>query len=590
MKNLNKTSTGLAALLVGTAVIYSMPSRAITQDTTPVPPQVRGSNQDDNAVSPARRIRRDQKPHRAQRQSLEPGEIRAIDGSDNNIFEFEIGSSFSHLLRLAPPAYADGFMSLAGENRPSAREISNLVSAQDESIPNTEGLSDYFWQWGQFLDHDIDLTDGVDPPEAANISVPTGDEFFDPGSTGAVEISFNRSLYDPATGSSFNSPRQQENEITAWIDASNVYGSDALRAAALRTLDGTGELKTSEGNLLPFNADGFANAGGDSATLFLAGDVRANEQLGLTAMHTLFMRERNRLAAEIRSADPNLPGDDIYEQARAIVGALMQVITYEEFLPALVGSRAISGYRGYNPEIDASIANSFSTAAYRFGHSALSEQILRLDAGGNEIGAGHLDLKDAFFSPQRLVTEGGIDPLLRGLAAQTSQRVDPFIIDAVRNFLFGPPGAGGFDLVSLNIQRGRDHGLPSYNDMRQAVGLARVGAIANISSDPEIQSRLNEAYGGVDDIDLWVGGLSEDAVNGGQIGELFARIVVRQFTALRDGDRFWYERAFDGRNLRRIRETRLSDIIRRNTDIDGELQADVFHVSGSGNPGGRRRR
>ena len=594
MNSKEKTTVGLpvklgAMLVLGATALSPVAVSALVQDQNP------NVNPRQNEVSPARKINRDNRPPRARRQTLEPGEVRTIDGSDNNIFDFEVGSTFSHLLRIAPAAYADGANALAGPDRPSARAVSNGVVAQETSIPNPAGLTDYFWQWGQFLDHDLDLTDGIDPPEAADIAVPIGDVFFDPNATGAEVISFNRSLYDSATGTAFNNPRQQENEITAWIDASNVYGSDEVRAAALRTLDGTGRLKVSAGDLLPFNTEGLANAGGDSADLFLAGDVRANEQVGLTAMHTLFVREHNRLADDIAEDNPGLSGDEIYERARAIVGAQMQVITYEEFLPALLGPRALPRYRGYDPEMDASIANSFSTAAYRFGHSALSEQLLRLNADGDEVAAGHLELRDAFFNPTRITGEGGIDPILRGLAAQICQRVDPFVIDEVRNFLFGPPGAGGFDLASLNIQRGRDHGLPSYNDMRDALGLPRVTSVAEISSDTDIQDRLLDTYGGVDDIDLWVGGLAEDAMNGGQLGETFALIVTRQFTALRDGDRFWYERVFSGRELERLTETRLSDIIRRNTGIGRELQRDVFHLppTGDGTPsrqGGNRRR
>ncbi len=597
MNRKQKAIAGLTFVALGATALSPVAVSALMQDQNAGGPPRENADRgpEQNRVSPARRINRDNRPDRPARQTLEPGEVRTIDGSDNNIFDFEIGSTFVHLLRIAPAAYADGASAIAGAERPSARAVSNGVVAQDASIPNPAGLTDYFWQWGQFLDHDLDLTDGIDPPEAADIAVPIGDIFFDPNATGTQVISFNRSLYDSATGTAFNNPRQQENEITAWIDASNVYGSDAVRAAALRTLDGTGKLKTSAGDLLPFNTEGLANAGGDSAALFLAGDVRANEQVGLTAMHTLFVREHNRLVDEIVAEEPGLSGDEIYERARAIVGAQMQVITYEEFLPALLGRRALPRYRGYNPELDASIANSFSTAAYRFGHSALSEQILRLDADGNEIAAGHLELREAFFNPSRITDEGGIDPVLRGLAAQVCQKVDPFVIDAVRNFLFGPPGAGGFDLASLNIQRGRDHGLPSYNDMRDAVGLSRVTSVAEISSDTEVQQRLLDTYGGVDDIDLWVGGLAEDAVNGGQLGELFSVIVTRQFTALRDGDRFWYERVFGGRELQRIRETTLSDIIRRNTGIGRELQRDVFHLSSaggstSGRSDGNRRR
>ena len=572
--------THKAFYLAGAAIIALAGVSLSATIAQPAPPPNPSDSrlEENNAVSPARKIRRDPRPISPPSPSLAQGEIRTIDGSDNNIFDPQIGAAFAHLLRIAPTDYSDGFMSIAGVDRPSARAVSNGISAQEESISNPAGLTDYFWQWGQFLDHDLDLTDGIDPPEAADIHVPAGDPFFDPTGTGTRVISFNRSLYDPLTGDAFNNPRQQENEITAWIDASNVYGSDAVRAAALRTFDGNGTLKTSAGDLLPFNTDGLANAGGDSPDWFLAGDVRANEQIGLTVMHTLFVREHNRLAARIREDEPNLSGNEVYERARAIVGAQMQVITYEEFLPALIGEGALMPYRGYNPEVDASIANSFSTAAYRFGHSALSEQILRIDEEGDEIAAGHLDLKDAFFAGDRLIDEGGLEPILRGLGSQVCQKVDPFIIDAVRNFLFGPPGAGGFDLASLNIQRGRDHGLPSYNDMREAVGLRRVTSFAQISRDREVRARLAATYSDVDAIDLWVGGLSEDAVNGGQLGALFQRIVVRQFRSLRDGDRFWYEHIFTGRDLERLRETRLSDIIRRNTNIGRELSDDVFHV------------
>lgn len=536
-------------------------------------------NRQDNPVSPARKINRDKGAPPPPPPGASSADIRSIDGTGNNIYDDQIGAAFTHLLRLAPAAYEDGYQSLAGAAHPSARAVSNAVAAQDSLIPNSDGISDYFWQWGQFLDHDIDLTDGIDPPEPANIAVPLGDAWFDPDGTGMIEIPFNRSLYDPATGTGFNAPREQENEITAWIDASNVYGSDAERARALRANDGTGRLLVSEGDFMPFNVFGLANAGGDDPSLFLGGDVRANEQIGLTVMHTLFVREHNRLAGEIAEADPQLSGDEIYQQARAIVGAQMQVITYEEFLPILIGRDALPKYRGYNPNVDAGIANEFSTAAYRFGHSALSPQILRLDADGNEIEAGHLDLKNAFFAPWRLAAEGGLEPILRGLAAQTSQQVDPFVIDAVRNFLFGEPGSGGFDLASLNIQRGRDHGLPSFNDMRRALGLRPARRFQDISSDPEVRARLSDAYADIEDIDLWVGGLSEDRVNGGQVGALFAEIITRQFAALRDGDRFWYELAFEGRELKELKDTRLSDIIKRNTDIGRELQRDVFHVA-----------
>lgn len=504
--------------------------------------------------------------------------VRTIDGSRNNKNDIEMGAAFTELRRLVNSDYSDGVSTLAGENRPSARTVSNAVNTQEGSIPNTLRATDYLWQWGQFLDHDIDLSEGVDPAESANINVPSGDPFFDPDGTGTQVIEFNRTIYSESSGTGADNPRQQLNEISGWIDASNVYGSDEERANALRTNDGTGKLKTSEGNLLPFNEEGLPNAGGGSATLFLAGDVRANEQIGLTVMHTLFVREHNRLAEEYAERNPEWDGERIYQKAREIVGAQMQVITYKEFLPALLGNRALPRYRRYDRNVDANIQNLFSTAAYRFGHSALSPTLLRLDSEGNEIPEGNLSLSEAFFSPFRVTDEGGIEPFLRGLAGQECQRVDPFVVDDIRNFLFGQPGSGGFDLASLNIQRGRDHGIPSYNDVRESLGLGRAQDFSDVSSDSEIQERLSSVYESVDDIDLWVGGLSEDPLTGSHVGELFHTIIRGQFQALRDGDRYWYEEILSDNEIRRVERTKLSDIIRRNTDIGDEIQDDVFQV------------
>ncbi|MCC2606380.1 peroxidase family protein [Planctobacterium marinum] len=524
-----------------------------------------------NRVSPVRNIERDARPQ----PETPVFEVRAIDGRNNNIENSAMGATHTVLQRYTRSGYSDGISSLAGENRPSPRLISNLVFAQDHVVPNSHSVTDFMWQWGQFLDHDIDLTDGIDPEEPANILVPAGDRFFDPLSTGIAEIPLNRSVYDLESGTDQENPRQQINEITAWIDASNVYGSSAQRAEALRLSDGSGQLKTSEGRLLPFNESGLANAGGTANTLFLAGDVRANEQVGLTTMHTLFVREHNRQARRIRRDQPDLSGEEIYQAARDIITAQMQVITYREFLPLLLGRNGIPAYRGYDATLNADIANEFSTAAYRLGHSLLSPQILRLDENGEEIAAGHLSLREAFFRPDEIINEG-LEPILRGLASQVCQTIDNYVIDDVRNFLFGPPGAGGFDLVSLNIQRGRDHGLASYNQARQDMGLVPVSDFSEISSDVLVQTALAAAYETVDDIDMWVGGLAEDHYEDAMVGELFFYILQRQFVALRDGDRFWYQNSLSEDQIKRVEDTRLSDIIRRNTAIGSELQRNVF--------------
>jgi len=219
------------------------------------------------------------------------------------------------------------------------------------------------------------------------------------------------------------------------------------------------------------------------------------------------------------------------------------------------------------------------TASYRFGHSLLSPTLLRQEADGQASTYGHLPLREAFFAPYRITDEGGIEPILRGLAAQEMSAIDVKVIDAVRNFLFGDPTAGGLDLASLNIQRGRDHGLPDYWMARFSRGLGRANTFADITSDPATQALLAATYGDTLDIDLWVGGLAEDPVNGGHVGALFFNIIKMQFEALRAGDRYWYEWSMSAADIAEIDNTTLADVIRRNTTIGAEISDNVFSVN-----------
>ena len=524
---------------------------------------------------------------------------RTIDGSGNNKRNPQMNQAEVQLIRLADPDYADGISSLAGADRPNPRTISNKVNVhplpgsnlvnEQGLIPNPDSATNFVWLWGQFMDHDITFSE--DRAEPANIKIPRGDDIFDPQSTGMAEMFFNRAINDPATGTSTDNPRQQLNKITGWIDASTVYGSDSERANALRTNDGTGKLKTSPGNFLPYNELGLPNFRFRGPDFFLAGDERANENIGLTSLHTLFVREHNRLAEQIAGRDDSLSGEEIYQMARKMVGAQIQAIAYNEFLPVLLGPNALPPYSHYNDSTPSGVANAFSSAAYRVGHTLLSPKIRLVDAQGNETEA--IPLRDAFFQPKKVVDKG-IEPILRGFASHPHQRVDVFIIDDVRNFLFvdteptGTHGLRGFDLASLNIHRGRDHGLPSYNDMREALGLGRKESFAEINTlDEEVQRRLRKAYGtrddgtdNTDDMDIWVAGLAEDRYGDSMLGELLHTIVARQFEVLRDGDRFWYQRILSQDELREVEEeSTLAHIIRRNTNIGSdEISDNVFIV------------
>jgi Ca2+-binding RTX toxin-like protein len=482
--------------------------------------------------------------------------VRPVDGIGSNADQPDWGAAGQVLQRLADAWYEDGIGQTV-DDLPNARGISNAVVQQTEDEPSSFGFSDMFWVWGQFVDHDIDLT-GSGVTEYTPVSVPAGDPYFDSDGTGEAVIPFFRTDY--VAGSGETTPRDYVNEITAFIDASMVYGSDAETNAALRAEGG--KLIVTEENLLVETGNGDV----------LAGDIRAGENVGLTAMQTLFAREHNRWVDELAAADPNLDDDALYAAARQRVEAEIQAITFNEFLPLLVGEDAIAAYQGYDPTINPGISIEFATAAYRFGHSLVSSEIQRLEEDGSVIAAGNLPLGDAFFAPEEISGNGGIDPVLRGLADGTAQQIDTHIVEDLRSLLFGEPGDGGLDLAVLNIERGRDLGVAGYNDLREAMGLQRAANFSDITSDAALAAALQEVYGDVDLVEAWIGGLAEDPYGDGAIGELFSMVIIDQFSRLRDGDPFWSEGSgIPQDELDALWETTLADVIEGNSDI-GSIQ------------------
>ncbi len=215
-------------------------------------------------------------------------EFRTINGSNNNLANPSWGEQGHQLPRITDIDYADGMNAPGGETRPNPRVISNTLFDQFGLVNDQLSLSDYVWVFGQFIDHDITLVENS-PFEPAFVNVPLGDDWFDPFNGGEALIFMMRSAAIPGTGASSSNPREFANEITAFIDGSAVYGSTDERAAWLRS-GYSGKLKTSSGNLLPFNtmnnefsgevdpdAPHMADDVGLTEKLFVAGDVRANE-------------------------------------------------------------------------------------------------------------------------------------------------------------------------------------------------------------------------------------------------------------------------------------------------------------------------
>ncbi len=520
-----------------------------------------------------------------QAQEIDVQNYRTYDGSFNNMSNPSWGAVNDLLLISGDRmGYANLIAQPAGPNRPSARRISNSLFSQGSPLSDPYELSDFIWGFGQFLDHDFGLTpDGSEP---MNIPVPQGDEMFDPFNTGQAFIPMVRNVFDPSTGTNALNPRRHPNIITAFIDGSGVYGSEDYRANWLRTFEG-GKMKVSAGNLPPFNtyngqydapvdpnAPHMENPVGLTEKIFVCGDPRASENAVLLAFHALFLREHNRLCEELAEEHPEWNDEQLYQHARKLVGGLIQSITYDEWLPALGVS--VPAYTGYKEEVNPQLFNVFTAAAFRVGHTLLNSTLLRMDADGNEIPEGHLPLRDAFFNPYQ-VMETGLDPFFQGMGTQRMQTFDAKVVDDVRNFLFGPPGAGGLDLVAININRGRERGLEDFNAIRQNFGLNTYSFFQQINNNQEVYVKLLGLYGDVNDIDPWVGMLAETPAQGAVFGPTLNRIMEVQFANLRDGDRFYYEidPVLSEEEKAWIKNTTLHDVLMQNTGIK-LMQDDVF--------------
>ncbi|GBM20615.1 Chorion peroxidase [Araneus ventricosus] len=327
-------------------------------------------------------------------------------------------------------------------------------------------------------------------PACMPIPVPLYDPFYSKFNVTCLE--FNRTL---ACTSCNDTNRQQSNGATAALDASIVYGSDDEKANQVRANDGTGKLKSNNteiGELLPTGKDPF-----DifcyrkiQSKCFFAGDVRVNQHTTLSSLQTLYLREHNRVATELKTLNPHWSEERLFQEARRILIAELQCITYKEYLPYLLGPSLMkqfdlplkSGSEGsrYNPEVRLGVWNEFAAAVFRL-HSMIS----------TEVGALHLKFKNLYSNPD-LIREGHMRQILQGVCRVPSEKYDHWYIHDATDFLYQPPDVPyGNDLSSTDIQRGRDHGLAPY------VHLVRFcfGSNVKISSfedlAPSLMSRKN---------------------------------------------------------------------------------------------------
>lgn len=546
---------------------------------------------------------------------------RSIDGTCNNLQHSMWGASLTAFRRILKPIYENGFGTPVGWNKdmkyygypkPSSRLVSTTVISTKEVTSDSE-ITHMVMQFGQFLDHDLDHAipsvssetwDGIDCKKTCDYAAPCYPMDVPPNDPRVKNrrcIDFFRS--SAICGSGMTSVffdniqhREQINQLTSYIDASQVYGFSEELAKDLRDLNGEGG-RLREGvvfpgrkPLLPYagnqGVDCRRNLSESTANCFVAGDIRANEQAGLIAMHTLMMREHNRLARRLKALNPHWDGDMVYHEARKIVGAIMQHITYKHWLPFIIGPKGmdiLGEYKEYDPTLQPSISNVFATAALRFGHTLINPILHRLDWDFKPIREGHLPLHKAFFSPWRILDEGGIDPLLRGLFVVPAKvkKPDQNLNSDLTERLFESGHAVALDLAAMNIHRSRDHAIPGYIEFRKFCNMTEVDRFEDLKNeitDPEVLKKLQQLYGHPGNIDIWVGGILEDPVEQGRVGPLFRCLLIEQFRRLRDGDRFYYENpsVFKPEQLIQIKQYTLSRVLCDNGDNITRVSKNAF--------------
>jgi Animal haem peroxidase len=597
-------------------------------------------------------------------------EAPSLNGSSNNLSHPGWGEAGNDYVRLGPARYADGAGAMV--TGPNPRYVSNRVfNSLGVDLFSERNLSQWAWVWGQFVDHTVERA--APGSEEANIPFESSDPL-ERFSDSLGVIPFTRNAFAAGTGTGPGNPREQVNTIGSFLDASPIYGASAQRLEWLRTVAAGADLLLPHKYLPLASARGSAEAAPameiegalseDPQNAVVAGDTRTNENAELTAVTKMLAREHNRIVGELPSS---LSNEERFQIARLFVAAEEQYITYNEFLPAV--GVTLSPYGGYDPDVDAEISDEFATVGYRAHSMVNGEEQVEVPAGkfsskkaalekmGIEVGPGarrsrlRLTISQgaAFFNPA-IVSTVGLGPILAGLAYEPGYRNDEQIDDSLRSILFGIPEPGTNpalcyaepqengcfsvveDLGAIDIERGRDNGMPSYNEMREAVGLAPQTTFTEVtgesseefpSDDPLIPpsdqidnphileftslknfygeaipagsteravaatrattlaARLKAIYGSVANMDAIVGMMAEPHMAGSELGELQSALWRRQFEALRDGDRFFYLNdaeltTLEGRYGISYKHT-LAELISRDAKVAmKKLQTNVF--------------
>uniref|UniRef100_A0A182PU29 Uncharacterized protein n=1 Tax=Anopheles epiroticus TaxID=199890 RepID=A0A182PU29_9DIPT len=515
--------------------------------------------------------------------------------------------------RLLPALYDDGVYSFrrstAGGELPPAREISARFHAawkrMEPAHERTRSVA--LVQWAQFVEHDLAKTtlqtmvDGTDiecctsehgqllpryrHPACKPMLVREDDPYY--RTYRATCLNYVRSALSLGATGCHLGPANQLNQATDRLDLSQLYGSVANDTRLLRAGKG-GRLQaqlydTSE--YLQETADGrFCVADSSLETVcYDSGDTRVNVNPYITLLHTLFLRSHNRLAKHLAVLQPGWTDEQLFRAARTINTKLYQRIV-REWLRAVVGEQAAGEPRPtFGTERDGRVSNEFATAAIRFYNTMMP----------GEIGSSSstYDLAGLFYRPKDLRKREYFTQLVGSVLGQNAMSLDTAYVDAVAHLLFGVRNVG-LDVLALDIQRGRDHGLARYADYYALCNGKPVGGWTDLERvlKPDDLEIMRASYASVQDVDLIVGAIAERPTTGATVGPTLSCLIREQIdNSLAEMDD---ERGDAGNEPALIKADRLDGVLAEysaarfmcDTAQIERVQRDIFRVPSVDNP------
>jgi len=534
---------------------------------------------------------------------LENLNTRSLNGHCNNLEHPSWGATETLLLRKAQPRYLPP--DLPNERTVSqtlfatATHISDaLMNANERATGLTpeNKLNNFAVIVGQFLSHDLSHT--VTPfvpgsPLNIGIMIPNCNSANDTAKTDELCVWPQRGLFTrPSVGiTDSNNIFQTFNNATSYIDLNIVYGMTPEIVNKLRSFT-QGKMLTGPGDTLPDNSvigvpNECALAGPPIGNA--AGDLRSDENFYITVLHTLFLRQHNRFAQQIYSANPSRTDEQIFQEARKLNIATFQHIIYDEWFPEVFGKKAAShlldDYDCYDSSLQAGTWTEFATSSFRL-HTMLNLPLLALSdtcglLKGNvqNLTTFPSKLQERSTCEPGLFRQHGPDAFLRGALKQTAQKFDTKVNDGIRNLRIGGPG--NIDVEASNLFRGRLHSIPDYNSFRIAFGAESLYSLPNcyqgLNGDPitcfrhitknnTLASLLKSLHGSVDRIDSFTGLMAEEKYPGSMVGDTTTRSVAQQLRLARASDRFWWEKSGVLTHSERemIEDISMSDLLKAN--------------------------